>query len=189
MIILKKLVVLLLVLWMGVIFYNTSANGVVSNQRSMTVLNKVRALYHKAEPAPEGKSQSITSTAKNLNTNSNTNKNEKVQSSRIEKLNLIIRKNAHAFEYIVLALLTCSVFFINKFRGKGVIVYVLFICLLYAVSDEFHQLFVPGRTSLVSDVMIDFSGALVGLGIFYLIYYKVYPMTTSRKHPLLKRGR
>ena len=123
------------------IFYNTATNGVVSNQRSMTVLNKVRALYHKAEPAPESKPESIASTTKNSNTN------EKVQSSRIENFNIIIRKNAHAFEYIVLAMLTCNVFFINKFRGKGVIVYVLFICLLYAVTDEFHQLFEIGRAS------------------------------------------
>lgn len=35
-------------------------------------------------------------------------------------------------------------------------------------------MFVPGRTSLVSDVLIDFSGSLVGIGLFYLGYYKVF---------------
>ncbi|MCH5138771.1 VanZ family protein, partial [Clostridiaceae bacterium UIB06] len=37
-----------------------------------------------------------------------------------------------------------------------------------------HQSFVPGRTSLVSDVLIDFSGSIIGIAMFYLFYYKLY---------------
>ena len=161
----KKLAILLCLLWIGVIFYNTSASGVVSNQRSMIVLNKVRAIYHKAEPTHKAE-PSVASKPQS--------KIAVVQASHIENLNIIIRKNAHAFEYIILAMLICNAFFINKFKGRGAIVYVLFMCLLYAVTDEFHQLFVPGRTSLVSDVMIDFTGAIIGLGLFYFLYYKIY---------------
>lgn len=51
---------------------------------------------------------------------------------------------------------------------------IIFICLLYAVTDEFHQSFVPGRTSLASDIIVDFAGASIGLGLFYLFYYKIY---------------
>ena len=38
-------------------------------------------------------------------------------------------------------------------------------CILYAASDEIHQLFVPGRGAQFRDVMIDFSGAILGSGI------------------------
>ena len=34
--------------------------------------------------------------------------------------------------------------------------------LLYAVSDEFHQGFTPGRTPAVSDVLLDGAGAAAG---------------------------
>ena len=33
----------------------------------------------------------------------------------------------------------------------------------YAATDEFHQIFVPGRAGMVTDVMIDSSGALAGI--------------------------
>ena len=36
---------------------------------------------------------------------------------------------------------------------------------LYAVTDEFHQGFVPGRTASVVDVLIDSAGALTGLSL------------------------
>ena len=35
----------------------------------------------------------------------------------------------------------------------------------YAASDELHQVFVPNRTALVSDVMIDTAGGAVGLAL------------------------
>lgn len=38
----------------------------------------------------------------------------------------------------------------------------------YAASDEFHQIFVPGRTPKVTDVMLDSAGVLLGLGIMLL---------------------
>ena len=36
-------------------------------------------------------------------------------------------------------------------------------CSIYAVTDELHQYFVPGRSCQVKDVMIDSSGALTGI--------------------------
>jgi len=159
---------------MGFIFYNSSISGIVSNERSMIVLNKVKSIYHRTEPVLVIKPQAPAITS--------SNKNIKLQNSHIENLNLIIRKNAHAFEYMGLAILICNAFFINKFKGKGAIIYVLFICLLYAVTDEFHQLFVPGRTSLVSDVLIDFTGAIIGLSLFYFSYYKIYFKSSKSKN-------
>jgi len=40
---------------------------------------------------------------------------------------------------------------------------------IYSVSDEFHQLFVPNRTGQISDIIIDSSGALIGALLMYLL--------------------
>lgn len=39
----------------------------------------------------------------------------------------------------------------------------LFMAIAYALSDEWHQSFVPGRSATLSDVMVDASGSLIGL--------------------------
>jgi VanZ family protein len=49
---------------------------------------------------------------------------------------------------------------------------------VYATSDEIHQLFVPGRSGEVRDVLIDTSAGLVGVVMTYFIIKKY----TSRKH-------
>lgn len=43
---------------------------------------------------------------------------------------------------------------------------------LYGVSDEFHQLFVPGRMCDPVDWMVDTAGATLGSGIFYAVQRK-----------------
>lgn len=43
---------------------------------------------------------------------------------------------------------------------------------LYGVSDEFHQLFVPGRMCDPVDWMVDTAGATFGSGIFYAVQRK-----------------
>lgn len=40
---------------------------------------------------------------------------------------------------------------------------------LYAASDEFHQLFVPGRSGRLTDVLIDSAGLLAGILVVCLI--------------------
>ncbi|MFP5109854.1 VanZ family protein [Neobacillus sp. C211] len=46
---------------------------------------------------------------------------------------------------------------------------VIGICVLFAVSDEFHQLFVAGRGAQVKDVFIDSAGAIVGIVIYGIV--------------------
>ncbi|WZL73693.1 VanZ family protein [Clostridiaceae bacterium 35-E11] len=88
----------------------------------------------------------------------------------LDRLNHIIRKNAHFFAYLVLGILV-----LNAMRRSGVdsVRWVLLICILYAVSDEVHQFFVPGRGPGVKDVLIDSAGAIAGIGM-YKILSKVY---------------
>lgn len=77
-----------------------------------------------------------------------------------------VRKLAHATEYAILALLW--------FGALGSQVKSVGIAFLYACTDEFHQLFVPGRAGLFTDVLIDTSGATVAMLIVWLICFARY---------------
>lgn len=162
----RKIVILLCLFWMGFIFYMSSNNGEISHQKSNKIVNLIEN--------------------KTKNENSEANKSTiKEQQVKEKRLDYLVRKNAHAFMYMVLALLVSSVFFMYNKRGKNTIVYILFICLFYAVTDEFHQSFVPERTSAVSDVLVDLGGALIGLIFFYLAYYKIYERYAIKKKILI----
>ncbi|MFD2442759.1 VanZ family protein [Bacillus sp. CGMCC 1.16607] len=82
-----------------------------------------------------------------------------------DRLNHIVRKNAHFFTYLILA---CFIWMalkksgMNKYKAFS---WALLVCVLYAITDEIHQLFVPGRGSQVKDVLIDSAGAVTGLGL------------------------
>jgi VanZ family protein len=81
----------------------------------------------------------------------------------IVKFDHIIRKNAHFFVYLVLGVFVISALRTSGVRGYKGIVFALLICILYAISDEMHQMFVPGRGAQVKDVIIDSAGACVGI--------------------------
>lgn len=148
----KKIIIpLICILWLGFIFYNSTRPGDVSNAKSYSILNKIRAEYRQLDGEEKQQYSKLPSGAKE------------------EKLNLFIRKNAHAFEYCVLAIIVCLILAQFGLKGKYAIIYVMFICLLYAVLDEFHQLYVPGRTSSVRDVLIDFLGSVIGMCLYYLV--------------------
>ncbi|TYO92008.1 VanZ family protein [Desulfallas thermosapovorans] len=87
----------------------------------------------------------------------------------IKSFNNVLRKNAHFFAYLVLGILL-----LNALRRSGVNGYRSFaltlgFCVLYAVSDEVHQLFVSGRGGQVKDVIIDSAGVSVGIGVFWAV--------------------
>ncbi len=72
---------------------------------------------------------------------------------------LVLRKLGHALGYLVLATLL-----IRALRRAGVahaVVGGALAALAYAVSDEWHQSFVPGRTPAAHDVAIDGAGIAV----------------------------
>lgn len=76
---------------------------------------------------------------------------------------LIERKGAHILEFFVLAYLFWKVLNYSVTDFKRRLSLVLFFSLLYAISDEFHQLFVFGREGKLSDIGIDCVGIFIFL--------------------------
>lgn len=72
-----------------------------------------------------------------------------------EMIETPIRKCAHFFEYTVLGILSYM-----SFTSYPV---ALTFSSIYAVSDEIHQMFVPGRSCELRDMIIDIGGVLLGL--------------------------
>lgn len=80
----------------------------------------------------------------------------------LEAMHGAVRKLGHFTEYLVFGILLA-----HGLRGDGPqrprhAVLAIVLAALYAVTDELHQLFVPGRTAAVGDVLIDTAGAALG---------------------------
>lgn len=74
-----------------------------------------------------------------------------------------IRKMAHATEYAILGMLMSGAVYAYGVCGKKVVRYAWILATIYAATDEFHQLFVPGRSGQFRDVLLDSTGAAVGI--------------------------
>ena len=89
--------------------------------------------------------------------------------NNVKLLVLFIRKMAHFFEYFVLGILMLKV--IISYNKYEYLAYIFSI--LYAISDEVHQLFVSGRSCQLMDILIDIIGSILGIIIFkYFINWK-----------------
>ena len=84
-------------------------------------------------------------------------------------LNLIVRKCAHFAVYFILGILVANALISNDIARHRVVLLALLICVTYAISDEIHQLFLPGRSGQVRDVFIDSTGGLVGILLMKVI--------------------
>lgn len=85
----------------------------------------------------------------------------------IEVLSFIIRKLAHFTEYLILGFLTINMLDKNDISKKYLLS--ILICIIYATSDEIHQIFVPGRTCQIKDILIDSIGSITGIYLYKLI--------------------
>jgi len=81
----------------------------------------------------------------------------------INVLSLIIRKMAHFTESLILGLLVVNM--INNYNNKSILISII-ICIIYATSDEIHQLFVPGRSCQLLDILIDTIGSVIGIYLY-----------------------
>ena len=142
----RKLAVIVCLLWMAFIFYQSSQTSQQSNELSHEIVNYIGS-QQKEETKVE------------------------TQESKwsFEQVNVFIRKSAHAFEFFILAILLAWVLMEYHISGWKVTVMTLLAVLLYAISDEFHQLFVEGRSARIFDVTVDFVGGVIGISFVQLI--------------------
>lgn len=87
----------------------------------------------------------------------------------LDKIEHIIRKIAHFSLYTLVGILTMSLMSTYNLRQVKRVGVSLGIGVLYAISDELHQFFIPGRTPLMGDVFIDSFGVLIGIGIILIL--------------------
>jgi len=88
-----------------------------------------------------------------------------LKSNFAPELDLVLRKIAHVLEYTILTALFWRATreeFIHL-SIKKILIYSFCFSFLYALSDEFHQLFITGRQGSLRDVAIDSIGILIAL--------------------------
>lgn len=94
---------------------------------------------------------------------------KKQKEELVEFMNPILRKIAHYTIYLIggFLLVNCTTQY-KILENKAYFTSAL-IGILYAASDEFHQLLIAGRSGNINDVIIDSLGVLTGITIFLLI--------------------
>lgn len=86
-------------------------------------------------------------------------------------ISFIVRKCAHATEYAILSGLIWNALkgsFPISIKRRAFLAWGFTV--LYAITDEIHQMFVPGRSCELRDVLIDAAGALAGLLICIFLH-------------------
>jgi VanZ family protein len=81
-------------------------------------------------------------------------------------LNVIFREFMHSVVFFILGILTYISF---KYSFTKTFLYSFIFCVLYALSDEIHQLFVSGRAFELIDLTLDFIGSSVGICLVKLV--------------------
>ena len=142
---------LLIIIWMIVVFLFSNQQGNASSVTSNKVTKEIIEIMPSTKNLEENKKNEI-----------------------VKKVNPIMRKIAHYSIYLVGGILI--IFFIStivKSEGRGVL-YSTLIGLIYAITDEIHQMFMDGRTAKVTDVYIDTLGVITGIVIYFTIKKIIY---------------
>ena len=89
-------------------------------------------------------------------------------------LTFLVRKAAHISAYFVLGILIYSLLKEYRLRVKHLVLASIALAMLYACTDELHQMFVPGRSGEARDVLIDTAGAAAGVGAYAAVARRLY---------------
>ena len=144
--ILRAVLAVLIILNMGAIFFFSAQKATASDKTSdgfITVICKT-VVSRFDSLSPQEKEETVAS------------------------LRFAVRKAAHMTEFASLAFL--SYLFLSTFgREKKFFLFAFGFSSLYGATDEFHQLFVEGRSGQFSDVLVDSAGALFGALFAFLL--------------------
>ena len=139
---------MLVILWMGIIFKLSSANGEKSTGTSRSSLEMIITLFNK-------------------------NIDKQKLSEIVIKYDVVLRKFTHFSGYLVGGvLLYFMYFYLNKlvnYKLKKIKMYSVITGSIYAMTDELHQHFVSGRSGEIKDVLLDTSGVIIGVVIVWAV--------------------
>lgn len=91
-------------------------------------------------------------------------------------LDLLVKKGAHFLAYALLAWLIQRAWV----SGPGSWGWAMMVTAVYAISDEYHQTFVPGRLGSLADVLIDSSGGLTALLLSHWYTHRRYRLIRNQ---------
>ncbi len=139
---------------------------------SLTILWMIFIFLMSAQPADESTNTSlfVGRTIASWTVPGFTDWSQEDQLRLAETIDHPVRKTAHALEYTILGILISLT--LNEYRkvsyeSNMAIAFILGAA--YAATDEFHQLFVPGRSGQLSDVALDSLGVLAGCILVYVL--------------------
>lgn len=143
----KKIIIcMLLILWMGLIFFFSHQPADDSDKASNGVIEKI--IY----------------TVQIISGHEfNDNELEIISNYLV----FPIRKLAHFSIYFVLGILFYNLLILYKIDIQSIFKLSILFCIIYACSDEIHQLFIVGRSGSLRDVLIDALGSLLGIMLSY----------------------
>lgn len=163
-IVIKRIITLLmLLLWMAVIFGFSAQDGGQSGGLSR------RAAYGIAEMG---------------NHLFRLEQSEQELQEQAASMQFVIRKGAHMSEYALLAALVLMHLLCYERKPRHLLLAAWFVCVVFAATDECHQLFVPGRAGRLMDVGIDAGGSFLGAGIFSGIRKIIW----KKRNPAIESG-
>ncbi len=131
-------------LWMGMIFWFSAQDAVASSQLSGRTAFRSALWFWPgfSSLSPEA------------------------QAAWVEGMQFWVRKSAHFLVYAGLGFFLRWGFSSFSWRLRKKIGWAWLAGTIYAATDEFHQLFVPGRSGQLRDVLLDSAGVLVGIFVF-----------------------
>ena len=141
----------LLILWMLVIFSFSQTNGEKSSGSSIGILKSTVI--------------KVSNTLYDLRLIKNP-LTDKQATKIANDLNYPARKIMHMSEYFILAILFYGVYIL--YNLKRIYIVTIISSILYAISDEIHQLF-TGRTGTYVDVLFDTAGILIAIYVIYSV--------------------
>jgi len=85
------------------------------------------------------------------------------------RINSTAREYMHGVVFFVLGMLVHNAVRQCGARGMKAVAVALAICVVYGITDEIHQIFVPGRAFQVSDLAMDAAGSIIGICLIWAL--------------------
>ena len=143
--ILRIILILLLLGTFYIIFGFSSQDGEKSGSLSRRITEKIATLIPQIQKENEIEKENIMNTMES-----------------------IIRKMAHFSIYTAVGLLLMALVSTYNIKEKNRLIISLTTGIIYATSDEIHQSFVPGRSPMITDIVIDTMGVILGILLIIL---------------------